>query len=377
MSREKYRIVYANSSTAMNDVRYVSGFVAPDPVLLIMGTKKHYLVVSSMEVGRAQRECYSNVEVLTPEGLLLPAKQRWKVASHVQAIAKRDRIESFEVGADFPVGIVEDLKRRKIRVVLSREATCPERRIKREAEIKQIAYTQRAAVAGMRRALELLETASIDSGGTLRLEGRPLTAERVKEAIQMELLKWGCSGQELIVAGGEQAVDPHERGSGALRAHEAIILDIFPRHEQSGYWGDITRTVCRGEAPTRLKNLYQTVLKAQKEALASVRAGICGDEIHSRIVERFGQAGFVTGEVEGKQVGFIHGTGHGVGLDIHEGPRIGRSGEVLRQGDVVTVEPGLYYPGLGGVRIEDTVAVEKDGFRWLARCAKKFELRKQ
>ena len=375
MSGNISRIVYANSSTAMNDVRYVSGFVAPDPVLLILGADKHYLVVSTMEVGRAQRECHANVEVLTPEELSLPLKQRRNIASQVKAISKLSSINSFEVGTDFPVGIYKELKKRNIRVEVSSEPVCALRRIKREEEIEKIAFSQRAAVAGVRKAVELIGAASIGSRGALMLEGRALTSERVREAVQIELLKRGCSGQELIVAGGEQAVDPHERGSGVLRAHEAIILDIFPRHEKSGYWGDITRTVCRGEAPAKLKKLYQTVLKAQQEALASVRAGICGDAIHSRIMERFERAGFRTGEVGGKQVGFIHGTGHGVGLDIHERPRIGRSGEVLMVGDVVTIEPGLYYPGLGGVRIEDTVAAEKSGFRWLARCAKKFEIR--
>lgn len=375
MSSKKYRIVYASSSTAMNDVRYASGFVAPDPVLLILGAKKHYLVVSAMEVGRARRECYANVEVVTPEELSLPPKQRGNIASQVKAISKLGGIDSFEVGADFPVGIFTELKRRNVRVEVRRESACSARRIKREEEIEKIAFSQRAAVAGVRKAVALLGAASISSRGALVLEGRALTSERVREAVQIELLKRGCSGQELIVAGGEQAVDPHERGSGVLRAHEAIILDIFPRHEKSGYWGDITRTVCRGEAPAKLKELYQTVLKAQQEALASVRAGVCGDGIHSRIMERFERAGFKTGEVAGKQAGFMHGTGHGVGLDIHERPRIGRSGEVLMEGDVVTIEPGLYYPGLGGVRIEDTVAVEKGGFRWLARCAKKFEIR--
>ena len=150
-------------------------------------------------------------------------------------------------------------------------------------------------------------------------------------------------------------------------------MDIFPRNETTGYWGDLTRTVCRGEASSALKKIYNTVLKAQKQALKKVRSDVCGDEIHQHIVATFEAAGFVTGESNGKQVGFIHGTGHGVGLDIHERPRIGRSGEILSEGDVVTVEPWLYYPGVGGVRIEDTVAVEAAGCRMLAACSKKFE----
>ena len=104
----------------------------------------------------------------------------------------------------------------------------------------------------------------------------------------------------------------------------------------------------QGRSADGAKKIYNTVLKAQKQALKKVQPNVCGDEIHQHIVSTFEAAGFVTGELDGKHVGFIHGTGHGVGLDIHERPRIGRSGEILDEGDVVTIEPGLYYPGVGG-----------------------------
>lgn len=374
MERLKARLIYSNSSTALNDVRYVSGFVAPDPVLLFLLPKKQILVVSTMEQGRADRECYSSVEVLTPEALLLSPKKRWDIVEQIQAVATRARIKTFEVGFDFPTGIYAKLVEKGWKVELSHKPNCPIRRTKNRQELECLRRSQRAAVAGMKQAVSMIASADIGSRGALRGAHGVLTSERVREAVQIELLKRGCSGRDIIVAGGDQATDPHERGSGALFAGEAIILDIFPRDETTGYWGDLTRTVCRGEAPMALKKIYNTVLKAQKQALKKVQPNVCGDEIHHHIVSTFEAAGFVTGESDGKHVGFIHGTGHGVGLDIHERPRIGRSGEILGEGDVVTIEPGLYYPGVGGIRIEDTVVVEAVGCRALATCAKKFEL---
>lgn len=370
----KARLIYSNSSTAVNDVRYISGFVAPDPVLLFLIPKKQILIVSKMEKGRADRECYSSVEVLTPEALLLPHEKRWDIVEQIQAVTTRAGIKIIEVGFDFPTGIYAKLLEKGCEVETDHNPNCPMRRTKNIQELECLRISQRAAVSGMKKAVSMIATADIGSHGKLRDAHGVLTSERVREAVQLELLKRNCSGRDIIVAGGDQATDPHERGSGALFAGEAIILDIFPRDEKTGYWGDLTRTVCRGEAPKALKKIYNTVLKTQKQALKKVRSKVCGDEIHQHIVSAFEAAGFVTGESHGKNVGFIHGTGHGVGLDIHERPRIGRSGEVLCEGDVVTIEPGLYYPGVGGVRIEDTVVVEADGCQLLATCSKKFEL---
>ncbi|MAS98368.1 MAG: peptidase M24 [Kiritimatiellaceae bacterium] len=374
MARLKARLIYSNSLTAENDVRYTSGFVAPDPVLLFLLPRKEILVVSMMEQGRANRECYETVEVLTPESLLLPPKKSCNIVEQIQAVAALAGIKTFEVGFDFPTGIFAKLVEKGWKVQLSQKPNCPMRRTKKPQEIEHLRMSQRAAVAGMKQAVKMIASADIGSRGTLRDAYGALTSERVREAVQIELLKRNCSGRDIIVAGGDQATDPHERGSGPLFAGEAIILDIFPRDETTGYWGDLTRTVCKGEAPTALKKIYNIVLKTQKQALKKLHPNVCGDEIHHHIMSTFEAAGFMTGESDGKHVGFIHGTGHGVGLDIHERPRIGRSGEVLCEGDVVTIEPGLYYPGVGGVRIEDTVVLKADGCEILATCSKKFIL---
>jgi Xaa-Pro aminopeptidase len=209
---------------------------------------------------------------------------------------------------------------------------------------------------------------------TLWLDGSPLTSERIKKLINVKLMERDCVAQHTIVAGGDQACDPHDEGSGPLPAHRSIIFDVFPRSAATRYFADMSRTVIRGTASPELKRLYQAVKDAQEEAITRVRPGADGTKIHQGICDRFDAAGYATGLVNGRMQGYFHGTGHGVGLDIHEHPRISRNGSILQEGEVVTVEPGLYYPGLGAVRIEDMVLVTRDGCRNLTNYPKTFEL---
>jgi Xaa-Pro aminopeptidase len=160
-----------------------------------------------------------------------------------------------------------------------------------------------------------------------------------------------------------------------LRANEPIILDIFPRSQKTGYFGDITRTVVRGQAGEAVRKLYDTVFHGQKIALQKISAGISTSEIHQCVQQFFVQRGYATGKRNGRMEGFFHGTGHGLGLEIHESPRMGATSPgALRAGQVVTVEPGLYYPGIGGVRLEDVVLVTPDGAKNLTRFEKVLEI---
>jgi len=184
----------------------------------------------------------------------------------------------------------------------------------------------------------------------------------------------GWIGKGTIVAGGDQAVDPHNRGSGPLLAHRPIILDVFPRSTRTFYHADMTRTVVRGRIDPRVREMYATVNDGCEIAFSRLRDGAKGDEIHKAIQDLFVERGFRTGPRDGKVEGFFHGTGHGVGLEVHERPRIGALAPyVMRAGHVVTVEPGLYYPGIGGVRIEDLVVVRKDGCENLNGYVKRLE----
>jgi Xaa-Pro aminopeptidase len=175
-----------------------------------------------------------------------------------------------------------------------------------------------------------------------------------------------------IVAGGDQACDPHERGHGPLFANSLIILDIFPRDAASGYFGDMTRTVVRGRASEKQRDLWETVRTGQEMALKKMKPGVDGLKLHNEIKKLFADRGYPTEVRNGRQVGFFHGTGHGLGLEIHEYPRFQKT--VFKKGQVLTVEPGLYYPGLGGVRLEDVAVLTDTGMRLLSRFEKRLEI---
>ena len=210
--------------------------------------------------------------------------------------------------------------------------------------------------------------------GVLFLNGAVLTSERLRRRVHQTLMDCNSIGEHTIIASGDQGCDPHQVGFGPLRARETIIIDIFPRDEASGYYGDLTRTVCKGQASKPMRHLYETVLEAQQLGLDHIRPSAEGHLIHESIQRFFGDAGYETGEKDGYMQGYFHSTGHGLGLEIHEEPRIGPHGDALESGHVVTMEPGLYYRGLGGVRIEDTVVVCEGGYENLSSLPKVLEV---
>jgi Xaa-Pro aminopeptidase len=184
----------------------------------------------------------------------------------------------------------------------------------------------------------------------------------------------GCVPSHTICAPGDQAVDPHEEGHGPIRANQPVVMDIFPRSESTGYFGDLTRTVVRGRASARLHEVYAIVHEGVRLGHSRIRDGVEGSEIHREIQALFERHGYRTGVRGGRMQGFFHGTGHGLGLEIHEAPSISVRPSLLRAGHVVTVEPGLYYLGLGGVRIEDVALVGRRGSRNLTRVPKQLEI---
>ncbi len=355
-------------------MRYACGFSPVDPVVLLdAGRKGKHLVVPPLEYGRALDEARVS-KVWDPEALRVPSESRRDPAAWAVALARRTRTCAATVSAAFPIGVARALERARIRVDIAEGALYPERAVKSEHEIACIALAQQGAVAAMRAALRALRAARVNRAGELVDRGRVLTSERLKSVIDRALLDRQCAARETIVACGAQAADPHHRGEGPLRAGETIVLDIFPQHQPSGYWGDITRTVVKGRASPMARRMYRAVRAAQAWARAAIRPGVRADGIHAEIKRRFEEAGFKTEHRDGRPIGFFHGTGHGVGLEIHEPPSIAVAKVRLRAGHVVTVEPGLYDPAHGGVRIEDTVAVTASGARVLVPCPYPFEL---
>jgi Xaa-Pro aminopeptidase len=370
------RLLFAASDSDPN-LLYATHFFAPDPFIFFQHRGKTHLVLHDLELDRARRQAKVD-EVLALASIEAELKKRKCLVIDTAAVLRhlflKRRIRSVLVPSNFPLGLADRLRRLGVRVTPCLHPFFPEREIKSRDEVHHITRAQRAAEEGMQAAIALIRESRI-SRGWLYQGSAKLTAEMVRERIVAGAMRKGCLASHTIVACGEHGCDPHEVGHGPLRAHQPIILDIFPRSQSSGYWGDITRTIVKGKASEPVKALYAAVLAGQSLALRQIRAGAQGDAIHQTILDEFQRRGFQTGAKNGRMQGFFHGTGHGVGLEIHELPRLSpRSQAPLKQGHVVTVEPGLYYSGVGGVRLEDLVVVSETGFRNLTRFPKFLEV---
>lgn len=349
------------------NLRYLTGFTAPDPVVALVHGQQVSLVVPLLEYGRAINAARM-ARVFTPQMLGLKGTEAYSLAAWARTLLKQEGIRHVRVAHHFPVAVADALRQARVVLEVATTPLCPQRRRKTEAEVRAIARTQRAAVNAMKVAMHGIQQSTVDSRGFLQYEGRRLTAEQVRYWIEQSLLEKDCVATETIVAGGRQGADPHERGHGPLRAGYPIVVDIFPRHKETGYWGDITRTLIKGPPKPIVARMWQAVADAQRAALQTCKAGVTVKRVHTVAQHALRAHGFETTVKNGWGEGFIHSTGHGVGLDIHEAPSLNLSTTRLRSGDVVTVEPGLYYKAYGGVRIEDTVVITPAGFRWLARC---------
>jgi Xaa-Pro aminopeptidase len=297
------------------------------------------------------------------------ARKRWKLRKNKQsdtaeliaALARSEGIRTWEVPADFPLGLARKLARKRVRLVPA-SPFFPERSIKKTHEVECIREGVRLAETGLARALDVLQHSSPQADGRLLWNGATLTAEILRGEIDAEIARAGGTASHTIAAPGTQGADPHESGHGPVQAGVPIVIDIFPRVDRTGYFGDLTRTVVKGKASDIVRQAYEAVNSARKQAVAAVRPGIPGNDVHKTAADELEACGFRTDTQADPPRGFFHGTGHGLGLQVHEAPRLSPScDEPLEAGHVVTVEPGLYYPEWGGVRIEDVVVVTADG----------------
>jgi len=371
-------LLFADTTSA--DQLYFSRVDVHDPFIAFQAGKKRITAQTALEFGRIKKARTFDL-VLPLEDWRERAAKRWPnrrvgSAETIAELARAFRVKAFRVADDFPAALFLALRDLGLRLELAEGPLFPEREIKSSAEASAIREGNRLCSLGFKAAEAILRQSRI-RGRELRFEGQSLTSERVRFAIESAILaEGGQAGGTTIVAGGDQACDPHNRGSGPLRPSELIIIDIFPRVSKSGYHGDMTRTYLRGKASDAQRNLVSTVRSAQTEALRVIRAGIDGKEVHQRVVETFTRAGFETRRTKIGSVGFFHGTGHGLGLAVHEPPRMGGSISMeLKRGAVVTVEPGLYYPGLGGCRIEDVVQVTATKPKMLSQHGYEWEFR--
>ena len=357
------------------DMLYATRFFVPDPFIFLEQNGKRTIVLSDLEIDRARKQANADEIVSLSrferelQGAGKKAPPFEKVMSH---FLRKRGVRSALVPASFPLGYANELASQKIQVRAANGLFWPEREAKSEDELRQMRRALAITEKGLARAMEVLAASKPGSGKKLKWSGRTLTSEILRAEIDSAILRAGGLPANTIVAGGDQACDPHERGFGPLKANSLIILDVFPRDAASGYYGDMTRTVVRGRASEEQRQLWETVREGQALALKKMKPGVDGLKLHTEVKQLFTDRGYPTEVRDGRQVGFFHGTGHGLGLEIHEFPRFQKT--VFKPGQVLTVEPGLYYPGLGGVRLEDVVVLTKNGTRLLSRFEKRLEI---
>jgi Xaa-Pro aminopeptidase len=357
------------------DMLYATKFWAPDPFIFLQRNGKRTLVLSDLEIDRARKQADAD-EFVSFNKLEREVQGEAKEAPPYEKVLSyflRERgIRSTIVPASFPLGYAREIAAHKIRLTATNGLFWPERETKSDREIQMMSRALRITEAGLARGIEVLKASKFGPGRKLRWAGKTLTSEILRAEIDSAILRAGGTPNGTIVAGGDQACDPHERGSGPLYANSLIILDVFPRDARTGYFGDMTRTVMRGRAREPQRQLWEAVKAGQALALKRIKAGVDGAEIHKAIQDFFAKRGYRTEVRKGRQVGFFHGTGHGLGLEIHEYPRLQKV--MLKDRQVLTVEPGLYYPGIGGARQEDVVVVTKNGSWKLSRFPKQLEI---
>ena len=352
------------------ELRHEIPLLVPDPFLYLEIGGKRLAVVSSMEQPRIS-DAAPEVELhpveefgfddLVAQGL---PYERLAPANAVNAV-KALGVKKAVVPPTFPVELADDLRAEGVELVVDRDLFKDRRRQKTPAELAGIKRAQKAAEAGMRAAADILRQATPGSDGELQHEGRTLTCERVKEAILAAFVANGCIAEEFIVAAGPQGAVGHHMGSGPIRVSQPLVIDIWPKDNESACFADMTRTFVVGEVEEQTAAFHSVVKESLDRAIAAMKDGVAGRAVYEASCEPFHERGYPTalskkpGEI--LREGFFHGLGHGVGLAVHEGPGMSRGPDVLREGDVITVEPGCYKQGYGGVRLEDLVLVTKDG----------------
>jgi Xaa-Pro aminopeptidase len=365
------------------NIFYRSGFLAPDPVVLVdRGGDDTTLWTSRLEEGRARKEArVGQVRCSEELGLSEMLKQAgseqdaWSLL--LQAVCREHQLEAVDVEADFPALYADLLRQADIDITPRSDLYRRERRIKTPQELAWIEQTENAGMDALQRAIDVIAAADIRDG-LLHRDGRPLTGDDLVLTVESRLLELGCTTSDSICTGGPDSADPHRRTSDVIRAGLPIVLDIFPFHKTTRYWGDMTRTVVRGTPPPEVERMWDAVREAQQLGLDMIKPGVNGRDVHYAICDVFAKHGYGSLPKPYRDIQsdarFIHGTGHGLGLEIHEFPRVGDVDVILEVGDVVTVEPGLYDPRLGGIRIEDLVVVTEDGHRNLTPLPKVFRL---
>lgn len=373
-------ILIVNAGSGVPGIRFLAGLAETSPAILLRNRGVDTLMVADFDVERArsahQRAGHvTKLEIVSPAAFDRNSAVKMRLIEWAPALLKSRGVGRIRVAPDLAFEWAAALKQKRIVVHMDPSNPVPEREIKSADEMNAIRDSVQAAVIAMRRAIALLKQARPDAAnGVLKLNARNLHAEDLQDLIHRTLMEQHCICPEVIVAGGPAGANPHEPGRGPLMAGELIVIDIFPRHLGHGYWGDISRTIVRGQASPRMRAMHRAVVAAQAAGLKELRPGAQCRAVHAAVVETLERRRFNLGPEGAWSRRFSANSGHGIGLENHEAPSLGPNSRRLKANQVLTLEPGLYYPGLGGVRVEDCLVVTETGWRSLVPCEKTLEI---
>ena len=372
-------VILIPSGEADADFRYASGFSVETGLYIRFGDGDDLLVAAPLEIERARAQSRANRILGLDEAGYEDVGPYVSWARLAAKILHDKGLNAARVPPRLPAAYLEELRAAGLDIEVDRELFKAERRHKSKQEAGFIRAAQQAAEAAMTEVVSQLAQADIRDG-VLWLEERPLTSERLYGRAQLLLGQKGFTCPDMIIAGSPECALPHFRGEGQIKTGAPVIIDIFPTSRASHYHGDLTRTVVVGDIPDEIKRMHAAVLQALDAGIESIRDGVAGRDVHNGVCQVLVDRGYATTTKGFEGMAGVammnHSTGHGVGLDVHEEPALrGPSENPLMEGDVVTVEPGLYLLGLGGVRIEDAGMVTKDGFQNFTRLTRSLDPR--
>jgi len=355
------------------ELRHEVPVPVPDAFIYAEKDGRRVVVLHSLEIPRVRADAPQleivPLEQLGTDDLFAQGLKGWEIELEIALRACRELgIEHAAVPPSFPVGHADYLRANGIEITVERDLFNDRRRAKTATEIEGIRRAQRACEAALDASRELLRKAQPNGAG-LEVDGKPLTCEHIKRVIEDVFADHEVEGSDMIVAHGAQTAVGHDMGSGQIGPNEPIVFDLFPRDKATGCYSDMTRTYVVGEPPDEVKEWHGLVKRALETSTEGIKPGVNGRSLFEQVCEQFQEAGYKTqlnkdpGEV--LEDGFFHSLGHGVGLEVHELPSLGRTGHELVPGDVITIEPGLYRSGFGGLRLEDIVLVTDDGYEVL------------
>lgn len=356
----QFFIQYSTSNDA--NFYYATNFKIGDPILYAADRESDMVVVPEMEKNRASREAnvekiYSLNDLNFSQNLKQFDTPREAVAYTYLKFLQSQKAEKVLVPPDFPSFLSFYFKDNGVDVEIVDNPFSTSRKIKTDKEIEHIRKSSQAAINGLEHLIKLLNKGNRD-------------CESIRNEIEMYLYSQGYLAKNTIVSSGTSTSEPHNIGEGGVDKH--IIFDVFPQSKKTNYFSDFTRTVVL-ERQGEVEDMLNAVIDAKEAGIAMVRDGVQANDVHNKVCDIIEDRGYHTLRGESRE-GFIHSTGHGVGLEVHEKPSIYTREETLESGMVATIEPGLYYKDVGGVRVEDTVVVRKNDCEVLTKYPNRVDL---